>query len=73
VSVGGPLSWSQETRVLNAIEFRLRQLIRAQSGRGPKPKPIPDPPYASERAAKRAAMDRKAQAYLRRQADREEA
>jgi len=65
------MAWSVEQRVLNAIEFRLRVLDWRQQGKGAKPKPVPDPPYAHEKATKDAAIQRKADAYLRRQARKE--
>lgn len=66
ISVGGPLAWSTDQRALNAIEFRLKVLDWRQTKSGSQPKPTPDPPYAQERAAKITAINRKADAYLRR-------
>ncbi len=72
VSVGGPLAWSTDQRILNAIEFRLR-VADWRKTKGQKPKPTPDPPYAHEKALQGASIRRSAEAYLRRQQRRETA
>lgn len=70
-SVGGPMAWSIDQRLLNTIEYRLHVLDWRQA-KGQKPKLAADPPYAHERAEQDATIRRKADAYLRRQAKREE-
>jgi hypothetical protein len=67
ISVGGPLAWSTDQRVLNTIEFRLRILDWRKTKSRTKPLPAADPPYAHERAQQDAVIRRKADAYLRRQ------
>jgi hypothetical protein len=71
ISVGGPMALSTDQRLLNTIEFRLRVLDWRKT-KGTKPTLPADPPYAHERAAKVETIRRKADAYLRRQAKREE-
>lgn len=67
ISVGGPLAWSADQRILNAVEFRLRVLDWRKTKSKTKPLPVADPPYAHERAQQDASIQRKADAYLRRQ------
>lgn len=74
VSVGGPLAITPEQRALRAVEFDLRVLEwRMRKSKGSKPQPLPEPPYAHEREAKAALMDRKAAAYAERQRRRKPA
>ena len=69
-SVGGPLAWSEETHLLNVVEFRLRTLVwmqteDAKKGRN-RPKPPEAPKYAGELSRESDAMARKAEAHRRR-------
>ena len=66
IAVGGPMAWSAEERLLNAVEFRLRVLDWRKT-RGTKPKPNSPPPYAVEGAVRERTDERKMKAYLRRQ------
>lgn len=71
IAVGGPMALSTDQRLFTTIEFRLRVLDWRKT-KGTKPVPPTDPPYAHERAEKVETIRRKADAYLRRQAKREE-
>ena len=67
-SVGGPASWSPEERALYGLDFQVRVLdYRMRQSKGEKPKPYPEPEYASQRRAESQKQNRKAAAYLRRQ------
>lgn len=71
MDVGGPASMSNEARELRRVSFWLRVLdFRERGSKGEKPQPDPEPLYAHEKRVERSAMNRKAQAFLRRQATR---
>ena len=66
--MGGPASLSEEVRMLRAVEFGLRVLDwRMRQGKGARPKPLPDPPYAHERREQQQKQRRKADSFMRRQ------
>lgn len=66
--IGGPAALSDEARTLRAVEFDLRVLDwRMRKEKGPRPKPLPDPPYAHERRAAEQKQLRKAESFMRRQ------
>ncbi|MFJ6547456.1 hypothetical protein [Microbacterium sp. NPDC091676] len=65
--MGGPAALSEEVRMLRAVEFGLRVLDwRMRQGKGQRPRPLPDPPYAHERRAAEAKQRRKAESFLKR-------
>lgn len=70
-SVGGPLSWSEETHLLNIVDYRLQVLAWQQSKDGStgknRPKPPANPKYAREKEAAVDETQRKADAYRKRQ------
>lgn len=47
-SFGGPLAWSDEQHILTRVEFRLRELMRQNAGKGKQPEPLKPPPLAVE-------------------------
>lgn len=71
-SVGGPLAWSEETHLLNLVEFRLRVLYWVQTkdgGKGANQPELTKPPvFAGEVSADKARTDVRAAAWKRRQA-----
>ena len=67
-SVGGPAALSDETRELRDVKFLLRIVDwRLRQSKGTAPKPDPAPKWAHEKAAEDERVQRKAEAYLRRQ------
>lgn len=70
-SVGGPLSWSEETHLLNLVEFRVRALFWQQTENGRKgtnqPEPTKPPKYSYEAEAEAVKEDARAAAWRRRQ------
>ena len=69
-SVGGPASLSDEVRELRDVKFLLRIIEwRHRNSKGSPPKPDPSPKWAHEKDAEEARVQRKAEAYLRRQRD----
>lgn len=68
---GGPTALSIEARELRRVSYWLRVLdYRERQSKGEKPKPDPEPEFAHERRAKRDAVARKADAFMRRQSRR---
>lgn len=67
---GGPLAWSDETHMLNLLDYRLRVLHWADSedarkGRN-QPEPPKPPPYAGEERAVEAHAERQSAARQKR-------
>ena len=68
---GGPAAITAEQRDIRRVRFAITQLEYAFRGsKGARPKPDPEPPYASERTAKADAMAEKAAAHKARQRGR---
>lgn len=66
-SYGGPLAWTLEAHLLAAVEFRLKALEFQGAGqKGPKPKALQHPPFASEAEKSQHDFDRKARLFKER-------
>lgn len=57
-SFGGPLAWSDTDHFLSRVEFRLRELLRQNAGKGERPEPMKPPPLASQAEHESVAMSR---------------
>jgi len=67
-SMGGPASLSDEARELRDVKFLLRIVeYRLRNSKGTPPKPDPAPAWAHEKQAREQQIQRKAEAYLKRQ------
>jgi len=75
-SIGGAMAWSEETHMLNMVEFRLRVLYWVQTKDGEKganqPTPTKVPPYVHEKESEAVKTDARAEAWRRRQARKSE-
>lgn len=68
MSAGGPAALSREVRELRRVGFLLRVLdFRFRGSKGQKPKPDPEPAWEHEKRQQQAVLERKAEAFLRRQ------
>lgn len=66
-SWGGPAALSDEVSALQMVDFSIRVSdYHSRGGKGKKPKPPQDPPYAYEKRAEEARNERKAAAFMRR-------
>lgn len=69
-AVGGPAAISEQVNAIQRLDYSVRVLdYHQRGGKGPKPKEPQTPPYAHERRAAESNAQRKADAYLRRQAN----
>ena len=69
MSAGGPAALSREVREMRRVGFLLRVLdFRLRGSKGQKPKPDPEPEWEHEKRERQAVIERKAEAFLRRQA-----
>ncbi len=68
-SVGGPAAVSEEVRAIQMLDYSVRVLDfhAGRHGKGKKPNPPKDAPFAHEKRADEQRVRRKAEALLRRQ------
>lgn len=66
-SWGGPAAIADEVRALHLLDHSVRVSdYNARGGKGRKPKPPEDPPYAWEKRLEESRNERKAAAFMRR-------
>lgn len=68
-AIGGPAAVSDEARATQMLDYSVRVLDyhAGRHGKGKKPQPPKDPPFAHEKRADDARVRRKAEAVVRRQ------
>lgn len=67
-SFGGPAAISDEHRALQMLDYTVRVVdFHVRKGKGKKPQPPKNPPFAHEKRSEDAKVRRKAEALVRRQ------
>lgn len=67
-SFGGPAAVSDEQRATQMLDYSVRVVdFHVRKGKGMKPQPPKNPPYAHEKRSEDAKVRRKAEALVRRQ------
>lgn len=67
-SFGGPAAVSDEQRAIQMLDYSVRVVdFHVRKGKGKKPQPPKNPPFAHERRSEDAKVRRKAEAIVRRQ------